>query len=121
MNEEKTLFEELKEKVAHMVYEELDKMVSNTDDIRVVKCMKPYPNHPDISDIEEATKVEITKYPEDGYVMIKATFENPTKHSNMAMVYYKDRVLTRKYYDTEFTNNTDKHLQLLFDIGCDHD
>ena len=27
MNEEKTLFEELKEKVAYMVYEELDKMI----------------------------------------------------------------------------------------------
>ena len=68
----------------------------------------------------DSTKVEITKYPEDGYVMIKAIFENPTKHSNMAIVYYNDKVLTRRYYDTEFANNTDKHLQLLFDIGCDH-
>ena len=121
MNEEKTLFEELKEKVALMVYDELDKIFSDTNNVKVVKCMKPYPNHPDISDVEEADDITITSYPKDGYVVIKAIFKHPTKHSNMAMVYYKDRVLSRKYYDTEFAGDSLKELELLFDIGCDHE
>ena len=50
MKKEKTIFEELKERVARMVYNKLDEIVSNIDDIKVVKCMKPYPNHPDTSD-----------------------------------------------------------------------